>query len=165
MAQIDHVPHTPREKYHMKATFLTAAACLILTGPAHAMTDTECATLWKIADTNGDGKLTGTEGDRYLAMMRIANQTAGSDGALTETVFQESCKTDLFRIADADLGAPLAGANSFTETQAKDRVLAHGISMPASMVLDDKGIWRGSAMQDGRSVTVAVDYKGNVVAQ
>ena len=149
----------------MKPIFLIAAACLILSGPALAMTDVECTSLWKIADVNSDGKLTGIEGDRYLAMMRIANQTVGADGTLTETVFQDSCKTDFFKIADADIGAPLAGANSFTETQAKDRVIAHGISMPASLVMDDKGIWRGSAMQDGKSVTVAVDYKGNVVAQ
>lgn len=129
------------------------------------MTEAECTSLWKIADANSDGKLSGTEGDRYLALMRIANQTTGADGTMTETVFQESCKTDFFKIADADVGAPLAGANSFTESQAKDRVVAHGISMPASLVMDDKGIWRGTAMQDGKSVTVAVDYKGNVVAQ
>jgi hypothetical protein len=149
----------------MKSIFLATAACLILSGSALAMTDVECRTLWKIADVNSDGKLTGTEGDRYLAMMRIANQATGADGTLTETVFEESCKTDFFKIADADIGAPLAGANSFTETQAKDRVVAHGISMPTTLVMDDKGIWRGSAMQDGKNVNVAVDYKGNVVAQ
>ncbi len=149
----------------MKPIFLAATAWLILSGPALAMTDVECTSLWKIADANSDGTLTGTEGDRYLAMMRIANQTVGADGTLTETVFQESCKTDFFKIADADIGAPLSGANSFTEAQAKDRVVARGISMPASLVMDDKGIWRGSAMQDGKSVNVAVDYKGNVVAQ
>jgi hypothetical protein len=58
----------------MKAIFLSAVAYLILTGSAPAMTDVECNTLWKIADLNSDGKLSGTEGDRYLAMMRIANQ-------------------------------------------------------------------------------------------
>lgn len=149
----------------MKSIFLVSACCLIFSGPALAMTEAECTSLWKIADANSDGKLSGTEGDRYLALMRIANQTTGADGTMTETVFQESCKTDFFKIADADVGAPLAGANSFTESQAKDRVVAHGISMPASLVMDDKGIWRGTAMQDGKSVTVAVDYKGNVVAQ
>lgn len=149
----------------MKSIFLTIAACLTFISPALAMTDVECTNLWKIADTNGDGKLSGTEGDRYLAMMRIANQTSDSDGTMSETVFQESCKTDFFKIANADVGAPLAGANSFTETQAKDRVVAHGFSMPVTLVIDDKGIWRGTSMQDGKSVNVAIDYKGNVVAQ
>ena len=27
------------------------------------------------------------------------------------------------------------------------------------------GIWRGSAMQDGKAVQVAIDFKGNVVTQ
>lgn len=149
----------------MKKIFLAALACIVVSGPAVAMTDEQCNTLWKIADVNSDGTLTGTESDRYLAMLRIANQTISADGALSEKVFQESCKTDFFKIADADVGAPLEGANSFTETQAKDRVVAHGISVPASLLMDDKGIWRGSAMQDGKSVKVAIDYKGNVVAQ
>lgn len=149
----------------MKSIFLAAAACLFLTGPALAMTDVQCTSLWKIADVNNDGKLTGTEGDRYLAMMRIANQATGADGMMTETVFQESCKTDFFKIADTEIGAPFVGANSFTESQAKDRAVAHGFLMPGSLVLDDKGIWRGPAMQDGKSVNVAIDYKGNVVAQ
>ncbi len=164
-AQVDRAQHSLKEKVSMKPIFLAAAACLFFNGPALAMTDVQCTTLWKIADVNSDGKLSGTEGDRYLAMMRIANQTTGADGTMTETVFQESCKTDFFKIAEADIGAPLAGANSFTETQAKDRVVAHGFSMPVTLVMDDRGVWRGATMQDGKSMTVAVDYKGNVVAQ
>lgn len=149
----------------MKPIFLAAAVCLLFSAPALAMSDAECSSMWKMADANSDGKLTGTEGDRYLAMMRIANQTVDADGTLNETVFQKSCKTDLFIIADADEGAPLTGANSFTESQAKDRVMAHGMAMPASLVMDDKGIWRGTALHDGKEMAVAVDYKGNVVAQ
>ncbi len=149
----------------MKNIFLTAAAWLVLIGPASAMTDVECNSLWKIADVNSDGKLTGTESDRYVAMLRIANQRTGADGTLTQPMFQESCKTDFFKISNAEVGAPFEGANSFTENQAKDRVVAHGIVTPTTLVLDDKGIWRGTSMQDGKSVTVAVDYKGNVVAQ
>lgn len=149
----------------MKSIFLTATACLIFSAPVLAMSEAECTSLWKIADVNSDGTLTGTEGDRYLAMMRIANQTIGSDGTLTETVFQESCKTDIFKIADVEAGAPIEGANSFTENQAKDRVVANGLAMPPVMTKDEQGIWRGTTMKDGKSVSVAVDYKGNVVAQ
>ncbi len=149
----------------MKPIFLTAAACLFLSGPAFAMTDAECTTMWKQADANSDGMLNGAEADRYMAMMRVANKTMGADGTMTETLFQENCKTDIFKTASIDEGAPLEGANSFTEAQAKDRVMANGMAMPATMAKDDKGIWRGTAMKDGKSVNVAVDYKGNVVAQ
>lgn len=89
----------------------------------------------------------------------------GADGALNQQMFLENCKADVFKTAAVDAGAPLAGANSFTEAQAKDRVVASGIGMPAAMTKDDKGVWRGTAMKDGKSVNVAVDYKGNVVAQ
>lgn len=147
----------------MKKILLTATACIFLSGPAFAMTDQECTTMWKQADVNNDGMLNGTETDRYLAMMRVANKTMAADGTMTEKLFQENCKTDIFTTAAIDAGAPFEGANSFTESQAKDRVVAAGLSSVSALTKDDKGIWRGTAMKDGKSVNVAVDYKGNVV--
>jgi hypothetical protein len=149
----------------MKTIFLTAAACFFLSGQAFAMTDAECKAMWTQADANSDGTLNGAEGDRYMAMMRMANKPMDADGTMTESIFQESCKTDLFKVAATEEGAPLEGANSFTEGQAKDRVIAAGMSSPAALTKDEKGIWRGTAMKDGKSINVAVDYKGNVVAQ
>ncbi len=58
----------------------------------------------------------------------------------------------------------MEGANSFTEGQAQDRALAAGFSDVSALQKDDKGIWRGSANKEGKSVKVAVDYKGNVVS-
>ena len=147
----------------MKKILLTATACLFLSGPAFAMTDAECTTMWKQADANNDGVLTGVEGDRYIAWMRLANKTMGADGAINAAIFQENCKADVFTTAAVDAGAPLEGANSFTESQAKDRIIAAGLSAVSAMTKDDKGIWRGTAMKDGKNVNVAVDYKGNVV--
>lgn len=149
----------------MKTFFLAAASCLFLSAPALAMADAECAMMWKQADANGDGTLNGGEADRYMAMMRVAQKPMAPDMTMTESVFQESCKTDMFKTASTDEGAPLEGANSFTEDQAKDRVVATGMTTPATLVKDDKGIWRGTAMKNGKSVDVAVDFKGNVVAQ
>lgn len=149
----------------MKTFFLAAAACLFLTGPAIAMTDAECATMWKQADANSDGVLTAGESESYMAMMRTANKTLGSDAALNQAIFTENCKADIFKVAAIDAGAPLEGANSFTEIQAHDRAVATGIMVPDALVKDAKGIWRGSAIKDGKKVDVAVDYKGNVVTQ
>ncbi|MBM3548675.1 MAG: PepSY domain-containing protein [Alphaproteobacteria bacterium] len=61
-------------------------------------------------------------------------------------------------------GAPVAGANSFTEAQARARIEANGFSNVSGLAKDDKSVWRGTAMKDGKSVAVAVDYQGNVVA-
>ena len=149
----------------MKAISLAAVACLFLTAPALAMTEAECTTPWKQADTSGDGVLNGTEAGRYSAMISIANKTTDVDGAMSETIFSENCKAGVFNATSVDPGAPLEGANSFTESQAKDRVAATGITMPKTMTKDDKGVWRGASMSEGRSVNVAVDYKGNVVKQ
>ena len=65
----------------------------------------------------------------------------------------------------ADATAPVAGANSFTEAQARSRIEAMGYSGVGALVKDAQGVWRGPAMKDGKQVTVAVDFKGNVVMQ
>jgi len=149
----------------MKAIFLVAVACLFSTGSALAVTDAECTAMWTHADANGDGVLSDAEAGRYMAMMRIANKAMSADGAITQAIFEENCKADIFKVVAFDAGAPFEGANSFTETQAKDRVVANGMAAPTTMIKDSKGIWRGAATRDGKSVEVAVDYKGNVVAK
>ena len=58
--------------------------------------------------------------------------------------------------------APVAGANSFTEGEAKSRIEARGFSNVSELKKDDQGIWRGKAQRDGRPVDVALDYQGNV---
>jgi len=62
-------------------------------------------------------------------------------------------------------GAPVAGANSFTEGQAKSRIESKGYTTVSGLKKDDKGVWRGTAMRDGKSVDVSLDFEGNVVAR
>ena len=62
-------------------------------------------------------------------------------------------------------GAPVAGANSFTEGQARDRIQEKGFTQVNALSLDSKGVWRGKAMKNGQSVDVSMDYQGNVVPQ
>jgi hypothetical protein len=59
--------------------------------------------------------------------------------------------------------APVAGANSFTEAQAQDRLEKAGYATLTGLTLDDKGIWQASAMKDGKPVKVSLDYQGNIV--
>ena len=67
--------------------------------------------------------------------------------------------------AAKDKDAPVAGANSFTENQAKDRIQKAGFSEVKGLRKDDQGVWRGSAKKGGKQVNVSVDFRGNVVAQ
>jgi hypothetical protein len=62
-------------------------------------------------------------------------------------------------------GAPVAGANSFTEGQAKSRIESNGYANVSELRKDDQGVWRGKAMKDGKAVTVSLDFQGNVAAR
>ena len=131
------------------ALAVLAACCIAMPGAAFAASEADCAAQWKSADGNSDGVLVGPE----------------ADGRIDQKSFMQACQSDVFMAKAPEAGAPLKGANSFTEAQAKDRALAAGLTSVASLVKDGDGIWRGSAMKDGKAVKVAVDFKGNVVSE
>lgn len=148
----------------MKKIALIVSAFALLSTPAMAMTDAECKSEWTKADANKDGVLTGAESDRYVAAMRVANKPMAADAKFNDAMFMEGCKAGMFTAAKVDDGAPLSGANSFTEAQAKDRAIAAGYSDVTVLAKDQEGIWRGSAKRSDKPVKIAVDFKGNVVA-
>lgn len=61
--------------------------------------------------------------------------------------------------------APVSGANSFTEGQAKSRIEARGYASVSELKKDDQGVWRGTAMKEGKRVNVSLDFQGNVVVR
>ena len=129
-----------------------------------AATDAECQDMWTKADVNNDGVLSDNESMRYVALMRVGDRTIATEGKITKTEFMDACKADVYAPRKAEAGAPLKGSNSFTEGQAKDRAIAHGgVESVSGLKKDDDGIWRGTGTQGGKTVQVAVDYKGNVV--
>jgi hypothetical protein len=67
--------------------------------------------------------------------------------------------------ATTNPGAPVEGRNSFTEGQAKSRIEANGFSDVSGLQKDGTGVWRGKAKKEGKSVEVALDFQGNVVAK
>ncbi len=64
-----------------------------------------------------------------------------------------------------DKSAPVAGANSFTEDQAKDRMEKAGFTQVTGLRKDDQGVWRASTKQGDKQVNVSLDFRGNVVSQ
>ena len=130
-----------------------------------AMTDAECEAAWKKADTNNDGTLNEAEAASFYAAVRVAGKSV-EDGKFARADFITHCKAGVFDVATRanDPGAPLEGANSFTENQARDRALAAGFGNVSPLKKDDKGIWRGTGTRGSQNVSIAVDFKGNVVA-
>ena len=57
------------------------------------------------------------------------------------------------------------GANSFTEAQAKDRIMKAGYSSVEPLTKNADGLWTGKATKDGTQVNVMLDFKGNISQQ
>jgi predicted small lipoprotein YifL len=57
-----------------------------------------------------------------------------------------------------------AGANSFTEAQAKSAIEKAGYTGVGPLTQNANGVWQGQATRDGAETTVAVDYKGAILA-
>jgi hypothetical protein len=79
-----------------------------------------------------------------------ANHTAGTNSGIASDKMAAS--------------GGLAGANSFTEGQARSRLEKEGFSNVSGLAKDKDGVWRGKASKGAHEQTVGVDYKGNIVA-
>ena len=54
------------------------------------------------------------------------------------------------------------GANSFTEAQARHRLMKAGYTHVSQLTKDDAGVWRGTARKHRARVNVGLDYKGDI---
>ena len=59
-------------------------------------------------------------------------------------------------------GGARTGANSFTQGEARAHIEHAGFTDVSALVKDGNGVWRGTAKKGGRTVRVALDFKGNV---
>ncbi|AAK90664.2 PepSY domain-containing protein [Agrobacterium fabrum] len=102
------------------------------------------------------------------AIFAAALFSATSISAFAQTAPTANNNGDTPAVATPDTKnptAPVEGANSFTEAQAKDRIEKAGYSDVKDLKKDDKGIWNAAGMKDGKAVSIALDYQGNVVAK
>ena len=58
-------------------------------------------------------------------------------------------------------GAPVAGANSFTEGQAKSRIEARGYTNVAGLTKDGDGVWR--PFEPGKLYTITLQTDGGLI--
>ncbi len=66
--------------------------------------------------------------------------------------------------ADGNMNATgqTPGANSFTESQARERIEAAGYTGVGALTQNAEGLWQGSATREGAETRVSVDYRGAV---
>jgi hypothetical protein len=104
---------------------------------------------------------------KYLLAAALVSASALGAFAQTSTA-PATTDGDTPAVATPDTSnptAPVEGANSFTEDQAKERITEAGYTDVTGLTSGDDGVWRGTAMKDGKSVPVALDYQGNVTAE
>jgi hypothetical protein len=100
------------------------------------------------------------------AVLSIAAASGGTLAQNTAPIANHDAGTPAVATSNANNpGAPVAGANSFTQTQARSRIERAGFSNVSRLVKDKDGIWRGTASKGGTVFNVALDYQGNVVAK
>lgn len=58
--------------------------------------------------------------------------------------------------------APVSGANSFTEGQARERIASVGYTDVSELKKDANGVWRGKAKRGGKTMDVSLDFQGNI---
>ena len=104
---------------------------------------------------------------QFIAAL-VSAAIIGSGAALAQSPPSSSTTPPAIATTKGDsntTAAPVAGKNSFTEGEARDRLEKHGYSAVNGLTKDDQSIWRGTATKDGKTVAVAVDYQGNIVAK
>jgi len=102
-----------------------------------------------------------------LAVAAMLTVLASSAMAQTQNPpAQDSPQNSAIKSQDSSnrqVSAPVAGSNSFTESQARSRIEKMGLADVTDLKKDDNGVWRGRAMKGGQMVDVSVDYQGNVI--
>ena len=93
-----------------------------------------------------------------MRLLTLIAALAVSTGAFAQTPAVKSPNTN-------NPAAPVAGANSFTEGQAKSKIEASGYTNVSDLKKDDNGVWTGTATKGSQKVNVKLDFQGNVVTQ
>lgn len=110
--------------------------------------------------TGTTGTATGTGVTNAPVGAAMDNSTGGRNAATADSDRRDGRANVLPSGAPSRGDAP--GANSFTEGQARARIEDAGFAQVGQLARDADGVWRGTAMRDGRQVQVGLDFQGTV---
>jgi len=100
---------------------------------------------------------------RLMSAMAISALIASSATSLAQEPAQNGPQNPAVKSTDRNNSSmPVAGANSFTRSEAKSRIEAKGYTNVSHLRKDKAGVWRATAEKDGKPSEVSLDYQGNV---
>ena len=99
---------------------------------------------------------------RMITMAALLALAAGTPALAQKPANPDANTPPVATPSTKNPNAPVEGANSFTEGQARARIEKEGFSKVTDLKKDPKGVWRGRAMRNGKTVNVSVDFQGNV---
>ncbi len=94
-----------------------------------------------------------------VALSLVASAALAQENTTTQSEPQNPAVKGMH---ENNSSTPVAGANSFTRGEAVKQIEAKGYTKVAGLKKGQDGVWRGTAMKDGASGPVSVDYQGNV---
>lgn len=97
--------------------------------------------------------------------MKYIMLSAAILSATTMSAFAQTATTPAVAPKETNASAPVQGANSFTEAQAKERIEKAGFTAVSALKKDGNGVWQGTASKDGATKNVMLDFQGNVVSK
>lgn len=150
----------------MKLTLATLLVACLAT-PALAESEEECRARWLTADVDGNGALDQLDSAEYLKIL-------GAKGPVSRDDFIKRCQSGAFaalakpnNVSETkDLGkGDITPGPALTKEDALKKLKASGFGDVTDLKVDSKGVWRGTGVANGKSVGVAVDPQGDIVAK
>ena len=131
--------------------------------PAMAASEAECSALFRRPDVYASGRLSAA----YSKALMESGRWVAADGTVDRTTITNGCIAGAFDLLIAALegGAPFVGDSTYSESQARGVIERGGFTSVSNLRKDDQGIWRAAASRAGTPVTIALDYRGNLVAK
>lgn len=88
--------------------------------------------------------------------------TSGTPAATSSQPAASGDNNQTVATTNANAATPASGHNSFSKGEARRRIASEGFTAVGGLRKDTHGVWRGHATKDGQTVSVWLDYKGNV---
>lgn len=159
----------------MRTSYVAVTLTLGMLAPASALAQNteagKCYESWKSADANRNGVIDVGEtiagGSLNTTRDMFLEQCLKSEGAALQEPPGKPSTADVKDDFPKDLGKGdlTKGKNPFTEAEAMKRLESLGFREIADLKLDEKGIWRGTAISSGEREPIGLDAQGDVVSR